>query len=79
MPGKTGMIKLTGNTFFTSRQIMKGSKVVFILGVSIDPGMEINYGTGKVVSQETIADAGDDLQLEWHRDSHISLSVLPGS
>ncbi|WP_316809146.1 CocE/NonD family hydrolase [Pedobacter agri] len=78
IPGKTGKIKLTGNTFFASRKIAKGSKLIFILGVPLDPGMEINYGTGKIVSQETIADAVDDLQLEWHPDSHISLSVLPG-
>ncbi|RBQ01919.1 CocE/NonD family hydrolase [Pedobacter miscanthi] len=79
IPGKTSKIKLTGNTFFVSRKIAKGSKLVFILGVPVESGMEINYGTGKIVSQETIADADDDLQLEWHSNSHLSLSVLPGS
>jgi len=75
VPGKPSQIQLTNNTFFTSRQIAKGSKLVFVTGVLIEPGIEINYGTGKTVSQETIADGKKDLIIKWLPESYISLSV----
>ena len=75
VPGKPSQIQLTNNTFFTSRQIAKGSKLVFVTRVLIEPGIEINYGTGKTVSQETIADGKKDLIIKWLPESYISLSV----
>jgi len=74
-PGKPAQIQLTNNTFFISRQLSKGSKLVFVAGVSIEPGLEINYGTGKLVSQETIADGQEDLTINWLPQSFISLSI----
>lgn len=75
VPGKPSQIQLTNNTFFTSRQIAIGSKLVFVTGVLLEPGVEINYGTGKMVSQETIADGKKDLIIKWLPKSYISLSV----
>jgi uncharacterized protein len=39
-----------------SRQFQRGSRLVVVLSVLKRPNVEINYGTGKDVSQETIAD-----------------------
>jgi hypothetical protein len=36
---------------------------------------EINYGTGKDVSGETVADAKEPLQIKWFDDSYIDLPV----
>jgi hypothetical protein len=41
----------------------------------MEPGIEINYGTGKMVSQETIADGKKDLIIKWLPQSFISVSV----
>ena len=51
-----------------------------VLGILKSPGQQINYGTGKDVSDETIADAGAPLSVTWFGDSYIELPVWrPGS
>jgi len=59
----------------TSRQLQPGSRLVVVLGILKQPGEQINYGTGKDVSDETIADAGEPLRIEWSADSFIDLPV----
>jgi putative CocE/NonD family hydrolase len=58
-----------------SRQLQPGSRVVAVLSVIKEPGRQINYGTGKDVSDETIADAKEPLQIKWFGDSYIVLPV----
>lgn len=58
-----------------SRQLQPGSRVVAVLSVIKEPGRQINYGTGKDVSDETIADAKEPLQIKWFDDSYIVLPV----
>jgi predicted acyl esterase len=62
-------------TRFISRQISKGSRLAIILNVNKHPYEEINYGTGKDVSDETIADAKKPLQIKWFNDSYIKVPV----
>lgn len=64
------------NTFFTSRKVEKGSKLIFVLGVRKSADVQINYGTGKDVSEETIADAKEPLEIKWYNDSYIEIPVL---
>lgn len=64
------------NTFFTSRQIEKGSKLVLVLGIRKGPDVQINYGTGKDVSEETIADAKEPLEIKWYNDSYIEIPTF---
>jgi len=52
-----------------------GSRIVVVLGVIRNPGQQINYGTGKDVSDETIADAGKPLRVRWSNRSWIELPV----
>lgn len=73
-PGKIETIPVH-NTFFTSRKIEKGSKLIIILGVRKSPDGQINYGTGKDVSEETIADAKEPLQIKWYNDSYIEVPI----
>jgi predicted acyl esterase len=58
-----------------SRQLQAGSRVVAVLSVIKEPGRQINYGTGKDVSDETIPEAGDPLQIQWYGDSYLDLPV----
>lgn len=64
------------NTFFTSRKIEKGSKLIILLGVRKSPDVQINYGTGKDVSEETIADAKEPLEIKWYNDSYIEIPIM---
>jgi uncharacterized protein len=59
----------------TSRVLQPGSRIVVLINVLKEPDMQINYGTGKDVSDETIADAGEPLRIEWFGDSFVDLPV----
>ena len=64
-----------GKIRFVSRQVSKGSRLAIILNVNKHPYEEINYGTGKSVSDETIADAREPLQIKWFNDSYIKIPI----
>jgi hypothetical protein len=49
--------------------------VVVVLRVIKEPGRQINYGTGKDVSDETIRDAGTPLEIRWYTDTYLDLPV----
>jgi uncharacterized protein len=57
----------------TSRQLEKGSRLVMVLRVSKRPDREINYGTGRDVSEESMADGGGALKVRWFNDSYIEV------
>lgn len=63
----------------TSRQFQKGSRLVVLLGVIKDPYTQINYGTGKEVSDETIADAGQPLKIQWSGESFVDIPIAAGA
>lgn len=63
------------NTRFVSKKIDKGSRLVILLNINKHPFEIINYGSGKLVSEETIKDSGNPLQIKWHSDSYISIPV----
>jgi putative CocE/NonD family hydrolase len=52
-----------------------GSRLVLVLGVLKSPGQQINYGTGKDVNEETVADAGAPLTIRWFDESFVDLPV----
>lgn len=62
-------------TRFVSKKINKGSRLVILLNVNKHPFEIINYGSGKEVSEETINDAGEPMQIKWHNDSFIQIPV----
>ena len=58
-----------------SRQLQQGSRVVAVLKVIKEPGRQINYGTGKDVSAETVQNAKAPLEIHWYSDSYLDLPV----
>jgi uncharacterized protein len=58
-----------------SRQLQQGSRIVAILRVVKELGRQINYGTGKDVSEETIQDSGNPLEIKWYTDSYLGLPI----
>ena len=63
------------NTRFVSKKFGKGSRIVILLNVNKHPFEIINYGSGKAVSDETIKDSGEPLQIKWHNDSFIKIPI----
>ncbi|ULQ55213.1 CocE/NonD family hydrolase [Flavihumibacter rivuli] len=63
------------NTRFVSKKINKGSRLVILLNINKHPFEIINYGSGKPVSDETIKDAGEPLQIKWYNDSFINIPI----
>ncbi|HYU53824.1 MAG TPA: CocE/NonD family hydrolase [Gemmatimonadaceae bacterium] len=59
----------------TSRQMQAGSRIVVLINLIKQPDLQINYGTGKDVSDETIADANEPLTIRWFGDSYIEIPI----
>jgi len=75
-PGVRETLTLTSPRV-TSRRIAPGSRIVAVVEIPKRPGQEINYGTGGIVANETVADAGAPLEIRWASDSALDLPIAP--
>jgi hypothetical protein len=50
--------------------------LVIYLNVNKNPFSELNYRTGKTVSEETIKGAKEPLQVKWYNDSFVKIPIL---
>ncbi|RUT68365.1 CocE/NonD family hydrolase [Flavobacterium cupreum] len=64
------------NTHLVSKQLNKGSRLLIYLNVNKNPFSELNYGTGKTVTEETIKDAKIPLKIKWYNDSFVKIPIL---
>jgi hypothetical protein len=46
---------------------------MIVLSIVKNPGQQINYGTGKDVSDESLADAGEPLTIRWLSGSYVDV------
>lgn len=74
VPNKKEFLLISNNEF-VSKKIEKGSKLVLVVGVNKSPLWQVNYGTGKDVSEETINDAKEPLEIKFYDDSYIEIPV----
>jgi len=58
-----------------SRQVAAGSRLVAVLSILKEPEREINYGSGREVIDESIADARIPLRMTWFASSYLDLPV----
>lgn len=58
-----------------SRDMKPGSRLVVQWGPIKAPTLQINYGSGKDVSDETIADAREPLTIKWLSGSFIDIPI----
>jgi predicted acyl esterase len=58
-----------------SRRLEQGSRILLLVGVNKSTDAQVNYGTGKDVSDETIADAGEPLRIQWLSGSFVNLPM----
>jgi hypothetical protein len=49
--------------------------LLLLLTVNKNPFAQVNYGTGKDVSDESVADAGRPLRVQWHGASYIDVPL----
>ncbi|QGK75534.1 CocE/NonD family hydrolase [Flavobacterium sp. SLB02] len=63
------------NTHLVSKQLSKGSRLVVVVNVNKNPFSELNYGTGKTVTNETIKDAKEPLKVKWYNDSFVKIPI----
>jgi hypothetical protein len=59
-----------------SKQLSKGSRILIVINVNKNAFSQLNYGTGKDVSEETIKDSKEPLQIKWYTDSFVKIPVL---
>ena len=63
-------------TRMVSRQLSKGSRLLVVLNIDKNPFAQVNYGTGKDVSDESIKDAGGHLKIQWGNGSFINVPMM---
>ncbi len=73
-PNRVATIKLD-KTLLVSRQLSKGSRLLVVVDVNRGPFAQVNYGTGKDVSDESVKDAKEPLRVEWFNDSYVEVPV----
>lgn len=74
-PGKWEKISLTEN-FQATKRLSPGSRIIIRLGINKSPDWQINYGTGRDVSTESILDAREPLEIDWSGETRFVVRVL---
>jgi putative CocE/NonD family hydrolase len=74
VPGKPQHLDISAGRM-TSRLLAKGSRLVVLMAIPKSTNSQINYGTGKWVSDETVADGGVPLHIDFSNRSYIDLPV----
>lgn len=64
-------------TRMVARRLAAGSRLLVKADVLKDPMHQVNHGTGRDVSDESTADAGAPLHVEWHSDSVVTIPLRP--
>lgn len=73
-PGQWTHVPLQ-RTRMTGRRIASGSRLLVVVDVLKDAEHQVNHGTGKDVSDESVADAGEPLRIEWSADSMLRIPL----
>ena len=73
-PGKIESVSFD-RTRMVCRQLSKGSRLLVVLNINKNADAQVNYGTGKDVSDEAIEDSKIPLQIKWYNDSIIKIPV----
>lgn len=66
---------LFSNSRLVCKQLSINSRLLIVVNVIKTSTYQINYGTGKDVSDETIEDAKDPLKINWYNNSFVNIPV----
>jgi putative CocE/NonD family hydrolase len=73
-PGKPAALPFS-RTPLVARQLSPGSRLLLLLTVNKNPYAQVNYGTGKDVSDESVADAVRPLKVQWRNASYFDIPL----
>lgn len=73
-PGKPASLPFA-RTPIVARRLSKGSRLIFVVTVNKNPFAQVNYGTGKDVSDESIRDAKAPLHVRWLDGSYVRVPL----
>ena len=73
-PSKPTSLAFQGSRI-TAWKLSKGSRIVVVLRIVKDPGLEINYGAAKHVADESIADAASPLVVHWLAGGFVTIPL----
>jgi uncharacterized protein len=73
-PGKKTVVRFD-RARMTSRKLQAGSQLLVAVTVNKNAYAQINHGTGKDVSDESIGDAAAPMKVLWHTDSRIRIPL----
>ena len=59
----------------TARKLAAGSRLVLQIGLNKRPDRQINFGSGKDVNSESIADVEEPVRVRWHGRSHVEIQA----
>ena len=76
IPNQKTLVPIVNSTMM-AKLIGKDSRLAMVLNVNKNSGAQVNMGTGKDVSEETIDDAGVSLEIKWFSDSQINVPLKP--
>ncbi|WP_369925667.1 CocE/NonD family hydrolase C-terminal non-catalytic domain-containing protein [Xanthomonas sp. NCPPB 2632] len=76
VPGTPTRLDITSQTV-AGRLMAKGSRLVAVVSVPKGPDRQINYGTGRDVSDESIEDADTPLRLSFSASSSLVVGIDP--
>lgn len=66
---------LVDDTRLLGRKLAAGSRLLVTVGVIRQPDRQLNLGSGKEPSDETIADAGAPLEIRWRGSSYLDFGI----
>lgn len=73
-PGTRQRVRIA-DTRLLGRRLAAGSRLVVTLGVVKQPDHQLNLGSGRPPADETLADAGQPLEIRWFGSSHLDFPV----
>ncbi len=73
-PGKRQQLTFK-STQIASRRLQPGSRLILVLGVNKRPDRQLNYGSGKSVARESLADGRTPLKVQWYGTSFVEIPV----
>ena len=59
----------------TGKLFKKGSRLVVVVNVNKNAAAQVNFGTGKGVSDENITDGKVPLEVEWLNSSFVNVPM----
>ena len=72
-PGVATRIRF--ETTWISKRLEPGSRLLVLLDTNKNMMAQVNYGTGRDVSDESVQDAGEPLQIRWNAGSYLDVPI----